>query len=108
MIFFDVIRRELAAKGFSKALIDNLEAIATEAADTSSSVPADLTALQAAVAQLQTDLIAAQQAADDAPLLVPIKTLSPEQILAITDDALLTEDGDYFLTETGDRLLMEA
>jgi hypothetical protein len=73
---FGVIRRWFLGQDpqGGKVVADNLELIlttATDAGSTGTDNTALITALQAAVAQLQIDVVAAQAAAEEAPFLAP-------------------------------------
>lgn len=93
----------------NKSVADAFEALlatANAASTAADSHDGDITTLQATVATLQTDIATLQAERDDASLLVPIQYFEPAQVLAVTDNALLTPDGDNFLTPDGDLLLL--
>lgn len=95
--------------GDNKAILDYLADIQSVRTiiNTVTTTPADLTALTARVVQLEADVLRAIRDARDAQLwdFVPP---TRDEILAITDIYILTEDGDPILTEGGDPLILES
>lgn len=85
-VYFAVIRRELSAKGFSKAMIDALEGVLTTANSAStmaSGSASDVTTLQGDVTALQTDVESALGLSADAALLTPYHQINPEEVVTI-------------------------
>jgi DNA polymerase III alpha subunit len=104
---FAPIRQELVRLGLSKSAIDNLELALREAIQEAegSDNSTDLTEL---AATLREEIAAAViEAVAKAKMLDRIP-LTRDQILAIVDNAILTEDGDNLQTEAADNLLLES
>lgn len=101
-------RGEFARVGLNKVALDFLDHVSALLNDrlTIATHDTDLTALAAAIAPLQAAVALALLQAEQVELKIPAQ-MSREEVLAITDTALLTEDGDYLLTEAGDRILLE-
>lgn len=106
---FTPIRQSLMAKGHTQAAIDNLELalLALQAEIDALPTPdeGDEFATQAWVEALVEQ--AAQKVLAQAHLLDMVP-FTRDEIIAIVDNTILTEDGDDLLTEGGDALLMES